>query len=228
MLRLFYGWKLGSLDISDAYLKVEQQEVCYVKISGWIEKLLGLPQNVLWQLRKILPGQRNGAQRWFQDFAWHLRRLGFKCCGAMPSVLKHTTKRVAINVHVDDDLIGSESEADLLWVVAELKKIYKLQMEGPVLQGPVGAGEELSYLKKTYIFLEDGICIKSNPKYIEHLLKLYNLGNRKDKQVPEHCLLGHPDTSPELDVHGQSLFRSGLGIAMYLSQDRLDWTFSTA
>ena len=32
MLHLFYGWKLESLDISDAYSTVEQQEVCYVKI----------------------------------------------------------------------------------------------------------------------------------------------------------------------------------------------------
>ena len=138
--------------------------------------------------------------------------------------MKRNTKGAAINVHLDDELIASESESDLPWVVEELKKIYKLQMEGPVTvpKGPLGAGEELSYLKKTYIFLEDEICIKSNPKYIENSLKIYGFGNRKDKQVPEHCLLGHPDTSPELDVHGQSLFRSGLGIAMYLSQDRLD------
>ena len=139
----------------------------------------------------------------------------------MPSVLKHATQQIAINVHVDDELIASEKEADLMWVVSELQKIYKLQIEGSVPQGPLGAGEELSYLKKTYIFL-DGVCIKSNPKYIGDLLKLYNLGNRKEKQVPEHCLLGHPDTSPELDPHGQALFRSGLGIAMFLSQDRLD------
>ena len=86
----------------------------------------------------------------------------------------------------------------------------------------LGEGEELSYLKKTYIFLADGICVRSSSKYIENLTRIYQLGNRKTKQVPEHSLLGQPDTSPELDAHGQSLFRSGLGIAMYLSQDRLD------
>ena len=213
MLHLFYGWKLASLDISDAYLTVEQ-EVCYVKISGWIKQLLGLSQDMLWQLRRVLPGQRNGAQRWFQNFPNHLQRLGFKCCVAMPSVLKHGTKRVVINVHVDDELIASESESDLLWVVEELKEIYKLQIEGPVPKGPLGAGEEISCLKKTYNFLEDGICIKSNPKYIENLLKIYNLGNRKEKQVPEHCLLGHPDTSPELDVHGQSLLAGDCNVSI--------------
>ena len=222
MLHLFYGWKLASLDISDAYLTVEQQETCYVKISGWIKQLLGLQQNALWQLQKVLPGQRNGAQRWFQDFTHHLQRLGFKCCVAMPSVLKHATKQIAINVHVDDELIASENEADLMWVIAELKKIYKLQVEGPVPRGMLGAGEELNYLKKTYVFLEGGVCIKSGSRYIDKLLRLYDGGSKKEKQVPEHCLLGHPDTSPELDPGGQATFRSGLGIAMYLSQDRLD------
>ena len=62
-VKKFYGWKLANLDISDTYLTVAQQEICHVKISGWIEQLLGLPSNALWQLRRFLPGQRNGAQR---------------------------------------------------------------------------------------------------------------------------------------------------------------------
>lgn len=38
-------------------------------------------------------------------------------------------KKITINVHVDDELIASENQDDLLWVVSELKKIHKLQVE---------------------------------------------------------------------------------------------------
>ena len=91
---LFFGWKVAALDISDAYLTVVQKEICYVKISQWMKELLKLPENSLWQLKRVLPGQRNGAQRWFQDFAHHLQELGFDSCAAMPSVLRHRTKEV--------------------------------------------------------------------------------------------------------------------------------------
>ena len=70
------------------------------------------------------------------------------------------------------------------------------------------------------MFTGEGILLKPNKKYIESLLKLYDVGNRKSKQVPEHSLLGQVDFSEELDQQKQSLFRSGLGVAMYLAQTR--------
>ena len=48
------------------------------------------------------------------------------------------------------------------WFIGELKKRFKLQVEGPFPQGPCGNGEELSYLKKTYAFTEEGILMKPN------------------------------------------------------------------
>ena len=89
---LFFGWKVASLDISDAYLTVTQKEVCYVNISQWMKELLQLPEGSLWQLKRVLPGQRNGAQRWFHDFSRHLQALGFVSRTAMPSVLKHQSR----------------------------------------------------------------------------------------------------------------------------------------
>ena len=157
---LFFGWKIASVDISDAYLTVKQQEICYAKISSWIKNLLRLPESSMWQLCKVFPGQRNGAQRWFQDFSAVLKRLGFSQCVAMPSVLRHRTRRVVLNVHVDDELIAAEQASDIEWLVEELRKIYKLQVEGPVPRESLGAGEELNYLKKVYVFAEEGCMSK--------------------------------------------------------------------
>ena len=176
-----------------------------------MKELLKLPEDSLWQLKRVLPGQRNGAQRWFQDFLHHLQALGFTSCTAMPSVLRHQTKKLAINIHVDDELVVGETVEDIERVIDALKKIYKLQVEGPMPKEPLGNGEELNYLKKTYVFQEDGIYVRPNSKFTETLIKLYGLQDRKEKQVPEHCLLGHPGTSPELDKKRQADFRTGLG-----------------
>ena len=225
LFQLVYGWKILSLDISDAYLMVPQQEVCYVQIRDWIKSLLGLSSEDLWELRRVLPGQRNGAQRWFNYFSDFLKELGFVQCTAMPSVMRHSIRKVVINIHVDDELVAAENVAEAHWFMNELRKKFKIQVEGPCPQGLCGAGEEMNYLKKTYVFTSEGMLVKPNKKYTESLLRLYDIGNRKFKQVPEHNLLGQLDFSEELDQQKQALFRSGLGVAMYLSQDRIDIQF---
>ena len=222
LCHLCFGWKLASLDISDAYLTVEQKEICYVEISQWMKEQLKLPDDAIWELRKVLPGQRNGAQRWFQDFTKNLHKLGFHSCTAMPSVLKHNTRKMAINVHVDDELIAAENKEDVEWLVKELEKHYKLQAEGPFPIEALGSNEELNYLKKVYVFKEDGIYVKPNRKFTETLVHLYHLQERKEKQVPEHSLLTQPDTSADLDDQRQSAFRTALGTAMYMSHERWD------
>ena len=214
---------MASLDISD--LTVEQKEICYVEISQWMKDLLQLSQDTIWELKRVLPGQRNGAQRWFQDFTHNLQKIGFYVCTAMPSVLRHQTRKIVINVHVDDELIAAETKEDIEWVIAELEKHYKLQAEGPFPVEGLGGGEELSYLKKTYVLQPDGIYIKPSSKFTDNLIKLYHSQRRKEKQIPEHNLLMQPDTTADLDEERQAAFRTGLGTAMYMSHERLDIQF---
>lgn len=177
-----------------------------MQIRDWIKSLLGLKGEDLWELRRVLPGQRNGAQRWFNYFTDFLKVLRFLQCAAIPSVMRHKTTKVMINVHVDDELVAADSMEEAHWFMNELRKKFKLQVEEPFPQGPRGAGEELSCLKKTYVLIGEGI-LKPNKKYIEGLLKLYDVGSRKYKQVPEHSLLGQLDLSEQLDQQNQSLFR---------------------
>ena len=100
----------------------------------------------------------------------------------MPSVLRHQTRKIVINVHVDDELIAAETKEDIEWVIAELKKHYKLQAEGPFPVEGLGGGEELSYLKKTYVLQPDGIYIKPSSKFTDSLIKLYQLQGRKENK----------------------------------------------
>ena len=229
LFHLCFHWKLMSLDISDAYLTVAQVEPCYVELRPWIKSLLNLPDDTLWRLKKVLPGQRNGAKRWFSSFSSVLLSIGFEACEVMPSIFKHKTRDIIMNVHVDDELVAMKDPADGEWLLTELRKKYKLQVEGPVPIGRFGKGEELNYLKKTYIFSQEGILVRPNGKYVSALLDLYNLEGRKAKATPDHALLNQVDLSESLaDISEErkQRFRSGFGTLMYLAQDRTDCQYA--
>ena len=226
LLHLLFGWKIMVLDVRDAFLTVEQQELCYVEIRPWIRQALGIQEGVVWQLHRCLPGQRNAALRWFLKFTGILKHIGFVECVNMPSLMKHGTRQLVINIHVDDELVAGQ-EADIRWLKDELGRMCKLQVEGPFPDGARGNGEEISYLKKKYIFTERGIAVQSNSKHTNVLEELYKLHGRKVKMVPEHGELGTPDKTAELEGEAKKRFRSGLGTAMYMAQERADIQFAT-
>ena len=143
VLHLNFRWKLLSLDISDAYLTVDQVEECIVELRPWIKSVLQVSDDTVWRLKKVLPGQRIGAKRWFSSFSQVLSELGFESCLAMPSVFRHTTKQAAINMHVDDILVAVKDPRDGEWLLQALKARYKLQVEGPVPLGRNWRGNQL-------------------------------------------------------------------------------------
>ncbi|OLP94038.1 hypothetical protein AK812_SmicGene23990 [Symbiodinium microadriaticum] len=86
---------------------------------------------------------------------------------------------------------------DSLWLVEELEKIFRVEKEGPYPLNRIGDGEELRYLKRKYVFVEEGIVVQPNEKYIKKLLELYDLGRLKSKATPEHVDLVKEDKSKD-------------------------------
>ena len=108
-----------------------------------MKEVLNLQNDVLWELKRILPGQRNGAKRWFSSFSEVLGELGFEPCIVMPSIFRHSQKLMVVNLHVDDILVALKFVSDGKWLLQELRKRYRLQVEGPVPIGQTGTDEEI-------------------------------------------------------------------------------------
>ena len=219
-LHLIFGWELTSLDIKDAFLQVSQKVLMYAEISPWIKRLLGLNEDCVWKVEKCLPGQRAAAEQWFSHLCAILERLGFEAFKGIPSVLRHKVRPVAVSVHVDDELVAGK-KGQSKWLVSELKKVFKLTIEGP-FPSERWSREQLHYLKRTYEFVEEGILVSVSKKHYEKLRSLYDLGNRKEKMTPEHQLLGSRDETKELAPEEAKKFRSALGTLLFVAQDRWD------
>ena len=108
-------------DIKDAFLSVKQRELAEVIVPSWVRDLAQGEQanNPLltaerWKLLKCLPGQRNAALRWSEHFKELVEKMNFESYNGMPTVFKHSTRKMFLMIHVDDVLVASGIE-DWTW-----------------------------------------------------------------------------------------------------------------
>ena len=225
---LMYGLAVTSLDIKDAFLMVPQVEVMYVEIPQWVRERTGKSETH-WLLRRCLPGQRNAALRWHQHFAKICEAAGLRSFPGSPTVLRHENlmRKIYVNVHVDDILLVCKPE-EVQWFQDAVGSTLTMKVDGPHLQA---RGEQLMYLKKRITMREDGILIQPNATYVPKLVAMMKVSGRRKKGWPYHATLEtfNAEFAVEfemLDGEQAGLFRSGLGLTLYMAMHRPDIQFA--
>ncbi|CAE7811967.1 unnamed protein product [Symbiodinium sp. CCMP2592] len=148
--------ELYSLDISDAYLMVPQRTPKYVRANGRVYRIL-----------YNLPGQRDGAQGWYEFFSAVLQKHDMKVCEVAPAIFA-IPGRLVINTHVDDGkVLAAPGEMEKLREHLELNKL-KVKVEGPCR---LDSGS-CRFLKRAYEGHGDYISVKQEPKYVLKILEV--------------------------------------------------------
>ena len=139
------------------------------------------------------------------------------------TIFRHQERDIFISAHIDDLLlIGNRADSEEIY--EKLSKKLTLKKDGPF--GTEDPGR-LFYLKRQVDIGEDGIYISPNAKYIPKLAELLGITERRGKSVPHHNALTVYDAEAipmeeYLDERDAKMFRSALGICLYLAQERLD------
>ena len=126
-------------------------------------------------------------------------------------------------IHVDDVLVASGIE-DWTWFSEMVRKQLTMNAEGPF---EYGSNNTFYYLKKKVVLARQGIFVQPNPSYIKKMVELLELHGKKTKTLPHHSNLevydkGNIKERERLNAEDQRMFRSGLGLALYIAQDRPD------
>jgi hypothetical protein len=222
VLGLVHDLAVASLDVGDAFLQVPQSTMVLIEIPTWAVGAEGNgDQGQFWILKRCLPGQRAAASEWNKFFVEVCERYGYETFQG--TIFKHRTERAYISVHIDDLLVIGSKE-HIRDFHERLSKELKLKIEGPLQCGDEGS---IFYLKREIQFAEDGIYIAPSSRYIPKLMEMLNIQDRRGKGVPHHgCLqIFDPETTGPDEFLGSEeakLFRSALGICIYVSQERCD------
>ena len=202
---------IGSMDIKDAFLQVDQEEPLRVRVEAGE-----------FIVHKNLPGQRLGAKAWFDHISNFLKEKGnFKSCDLNPCLLRNELPMLL--VYVDDIMIAGSTYYIEKVFVPMIKEKFEISLALMKTNG-----DEISFLKRTYKKVEDGIVIIPG-LYIETMVNVFEevYGKLKIQKIPADSLIQVEDESAQLGPEEATMFRSMVGMAIYLSQERLDIGFVT-
>ena len=201
---------LGTLDVKDAFLMVDQP-------SPMLVSLLGKQYTV----KRNLPGQRLGAKSWY----WHLRsflseKMSFEWCKEQPCLAKNS--QCCIMVHVDDILYCGDRaywQQTFLPKFAEVYKISHSELKG--------IGSEISFLKRKICRTERGLALRPGTS-AEKVVELYEqcFGKTRPQAIPCDSSIQVEDKSEGLPPKEAFSYRSIVGTCLYLTRDRPDLLFT--
>ena len=209
-------YSLGSVDIGDAYLHVEQDEPTIVEVDGeWYE------------LGYTLPGQRTGSSAWFNKLQGIVEKHGLKSDDGLPALFYRLPKdgepRIIIRSHVDDlEVFATKGGFEDL--VKKLKaEGLKVKVEGPLERNHGSIG----FLKRTFTATLEGVEITMNAKYVEVL----QLDKAFSKKLPipadgGRAINNKKGADTPLTPEDHDLCRKGVGILLYLAPERPDLMFA--
>ena len=226
---LFMKWKMDdyvlcSIDITDAFLMVDQRELTQVVC----EDAGGNVSHYI--LGKVLPGQRSGSQMWHESFSSFLREdLKIVECAAYPCLLRsettedHGRPACLLLLHVDDVLCLCKRSYLESVLLPALKARYKISHEMMAVEG-----DELTFLKRRHMLMNEfELAIQSHPKHLEKLFELLKIGRGlRPKKTPVHPMLDEDDKTELLDNQQASIYRSCIGILLYVTSDFVECQYA--
>ena len=203
---------IGALDIKDAFLQVEQERPLQISTTLARYKVL-----------KNLPGQRIGAKAWYEHLRSYLaEELNFEFDVVNPCLGKQGDGQnlVCILIHVDDVMFTGRQKAVERFVM-KLKEKFEVDMTMVKEYG-----QEFSFLKRKYIYVEDDLLIKPG-QYASNVIKTYedHFGPARKQKLPATSDIQDADGSNLASPEDAAIYKSIVGMGIYLAQERMDVAF---
>ena len=224
-------WPMFNGDVTCAYPHAEETAMiavrCPPEYKAWAKQqiedgLLDMPEEELddcvLQLKTNLYGRRTAGRNWrdkFEEVIKQVPEKNFKRSASDPCVFVDQITGAVVTHHVDD--IRGTGPTELCEKVIEyLSSQLWVRWDPLETEGCVG-----KFLKRTKRRQEKHMTTEPNEKHIERLLDLMNLKDTGGTSIVPGRKLDLKNNK-ELEGDAISHYRSCVGLAMYIAQDRPD------
>jgi hypothetical protein len=225
-LAAMFGWSLGSLDYSQAYLNADIDEVCYLRAPEYLREYDLDGTEFVWRLKKVIYGHPKGSRLWAECLTKKLKELGYQQLLTDQCVYakwkdwdlknpKENSHFVFILVHSDDLTVIS----NLKKVMMREKQILLTAFEG-VDQGSLSSfcGVEIAIDKK-------GIRL-SMSYYWKKLMQRFGIAEEDKDDRPIKTKINRDDCPKQVNEERKKTYLQILGSIIFgYTHCRLDLAF---
>ena len=222
-----FGWHLGSLDYSQAYLNADIDELCVMRAPTFLREYNKSGEELYWKLKKVIYGHPKGSRLWGDCLHRKLVQLGFhqfhsdQCVYGKwdnwdKSNVKANSSIIIILVHSDDLIIASN-----LHQTMEATKTQLLQAFDGVDQGDLTSfcGVEIDIQKESISLSMD--------YYWKRLMQKFNVGPKDVEDSPIRSKVRRSECPLEPDKERKSEFLQIIGSILYgYTHCRLDLAYA--
>jgi hypothetical protein len=123
------GWSLHQLDVHNAFLYGDLEEVYMKQPPGYDDKTR---PNYVCKLDKVLYGPKQAPQAWFAKLSKKLCDMGFMGSKANTSLFYYNKNGISmfILVYIDDIIVASSTPEVVSALLPDLKKDFSLKVLG--------------------------------------------------------------------------------------------------
>ena len=213
-LAVTYKWDIQQIDINNAFLNGDLQEVVYMtQPVGFVDP--SKPSHVC-QLKKALYGLKQAPRAWFEKLKQALVTWGFKASTSDSSlfIFSNTKDLIFLLVYVDDILVTGNNVSLIKKILDDLNKCFALKTLGFV-----------GYFLGFEVHRDENGILLTQSKYISDLLKKANMINAKSCSTPM-CSSNKLARDKGDSFEHSTLYRSIIGGLQYLTLSRPDIAFS--
>lgn len=129
-LAVIKGWSLSQMDVSNAFFHSELDEEIYMTLpQGYTPASGVLPSNHVWRLHKSIYGLKQAFRQWYHCLSDVLIQAGFSQSPSDNTLFVKQTGSTftAILIYVDDIMIVSNCDAEVLSLKAALHSSFKIK-----------------------------------------------------------------------------------------------------
>ena len=207
-----YNMQIHQMDVTTAFLYGDLKEDIYMhQPEGCV---VPGSEGLVCKLKRSLYGLKQSPRCWNQKIHGFLSKQGFKETQSDTALYTKGTGRskILIGLYVDDLLIASEDESAIRGLKEGLQEVFKMTDIGDV---NTVLGIKIQRNR------EKGTLTMSQQKYVEDILKRFNMSEAKGKATPMEVGLKFSDRISEkrendAETMARIPYRQAVGSIMYL------------
>ena len=214
-LAAMFGWFLGSLDYSQAYLNADIDEECYLRAPEYLREYDVDGTEFVWKLKKVIYGHPKGSRLWAACLDKKLKELGYKQLQTDQCVYAKWTNWDLQNLGKDSHFTFIMVHSDDLIIISNKKSI--MQKEKLILLTAFEGVDQgnLTSFCGVEVDISDEKIVLSMEYYWKRIMKRFGISEHDKQDKPIKTKVNRMDCPKQANPERKKTYLQIIGSIIF-------------